>query len=156
MKKLLLISCAVCFLTACGQPAEHLHEPVIDPVVSELLPDVSDQDIAVYFISPQNGDSVRSPVNIIFGLKGMGIAPAGSNIDNTGHHHLIIDTPNLPDLTKPLAASDKLIHFGKGQTQTSLELPEGLHTLQLVLADFSHTPHAEPVVSKLITIHVEN
>jgi hypothetical protein len=108
----------------------------------------------VYIISPKNGATVKSPVRVQFGLKGMGIAPAGVKFDNTGHHHLVIDGDPPADLGAPLPSSDKLVHFGKGQTETSLTLPPGKHTLQLVLADPNHIPHEPPVISKKITVTV--
>jgi Domain of unknown function (DUF4399) len=108
----------------------------------------------VYIISPKDGAKVASPFVVQFGLKGMGIAPAGIKFDNTGHHHLLIDTDAPTDLGAPLPASDKIVHFGKGQTETTLTLPPGKHTLQLLLGDFSHVPHNPAVISKKITITV--
>jgi hypothetical protein len=107
-----------------------------------------------YIISPKNGATVKSPVTVVFGLKGMGIAPAGVKFENTGHHHLLIDTDVPADASAPLPTSDQVKHFGKGQTETSLELAPGKHTLQLVLGDQNHTPHNPPVVSQKITITV--
>jgi len=109
----------------------------------------------VYIVSPKDGAKVKSPVTVVFGLKGMGIAPAGIKFDNTGHHHLLVDNELPADLSQPLAANEKSLHFGKGQTETSLTLPPGKHTLQLVLADSLHTPHDPPVISKKISITVE-
>jgi len=110
----------------------------------------------VYIVSPKNGAKVKSPVTVVFGLKGMGIAPAGIKFDNTGHHHLLIDSELPADLSQPLAANEKSVHFGKGQTETSVTLPPGKHTLQLVLGDMLHIPHDPAVYSKQITITVEN
>ena len=109
---------------------------------------------SVHIISPADGATVSSPVTVQFGLSGMGVAPAGSNIEHTGHHHLIIDAP-LPDLTQPVPSSDNYRHFGKGQTQTTIELAPGQHTLQLLLGDWLHRPHDTPVQSEVITITVE-
>jgi len=110
----------------------------------------------VYFIAPQNGAKVHSPVTIKFGLKGMGIAPAGVKFDNTGHHHLLVDTDiNDVNLDAPMPATDKIVHFGKGQTETTLTLPPGKHTLQLVFADYLHQSFDPPLKSKKITITVE-
>lgn len=109
----------------------------------------------VYIVSPQDGAKVKGPVTIVFGLKGMGIAPAGIKFDNTGHHHLIVDAEPPADLSKPLPADGHNLHFGKGQTETTLTLPPGKHTLQLLLADALHTPHDPAVLSKKITIVVE-
>jgi len=108
----------------------------------------------VYFISPQNGQTVSNPVLIRFGLKGMGVAPAGIDLPNTGHHHLIINRPQ-PKAGEPIPTDDNHRHFGAGQTEASLTLPPGRHTLQLVLGDFAHTPHVPPVVSRTITITVK-
>ena len=108
----------------------------------------------VYFISPKNGDTVGQTFTVQFGLKGMGIAPAGVKFENSGHHHLLIDTDVPADANAPLPTTDQVKHFGKGQTETSLELAPGKHTLQLVLGDQNHTPHNPPVVSKKITITV--
>lgn len=109
---------------------------------------------ALYFIAPQAGASVASPVTVRFGLKGMGVAPAGIALADTGHHHLIIDA-ELPAMDKPIPADAQHVHFGKGQTETSIELAPGTHTLQLLLGDHLHTPHNPPVVSERITITVQ-
>jgi hypothetical protein len=108
-----------------------------------------------YIISPKDGATVKSPVTVEFGLKGMGVAPAGVKFENTGHHHLLIDTDVPKDLNAPLPTSDNVRHFGKGQTEASIELKPGKHTLQLVLGDDKHTPHNPPVMSKKITITVK-
>lgn len=107
----------------------------------------------LYFIAPQDGASVTSPVTVQFGLSGMGVAPAGVNHPGTGHHHLIIDAP-LPPSGQPVPTDEHHRHFGGGQTETVLELPPGEHTLQLILGDFAHIPHTPPVVSERITITV--
>jgi len=109
----------------------------------------------VYIISPKNGASVKSPVTVRFGLKGLGVAPAGVKFDNTGQHHLLIDTDLPADLNAPLpTVPDKILHFGKGQTETELKLAPGKHTLQLVVGDENHVPHSPPLASKKITINV--
>ena len=114
------------------------------------------KDAEVYFIAPANGAKLHGPVTVKFGLKGMGIAPAGVKFDNTGHHHLLVDTP-LKDviLDQPLPASDKIVHFGKGQTETTLTLAPGKHTLELLFADLTHTSFDPALHSKQITITVE-
>lgn len=111
----------------------------------------------VYFINLQDGDTVSNPFKIQFGLSGMGVAPAGvPKLANTGHHHLLINTRlKGKALGRPIPADDKHRHFGKGQTETVLELPAGTHTLQLVLADWKHTPHAKPVMSERVNITVK-
>ena len=110
----------------------------------------------VYFISPKNGETVHGPVVVRFGLKGMGIAPAGIKFDNTGHHHLLVDT-DLSDvkLDAPLPATDKILHFGKGQTETTLTLTPGKHTLELLFADYLHMSFDPPLHSQKITITVK-
>jgi hypothetical protein len=107
-----------------------------------------------YIVSPTNGATVSSPITVVFGLEGFGVAPAGTVKEKTGHHHLIIDAP-LPDLSKPIPADEHHIHFGGGQTQTTVELSPGKHTLQLLLGDHAHMPHAEPVYSNVVTITVK-
>ncbi len=114
----------------------------------------SPQGAELYFITPDDGATVTSPVTVKFGLKNMGVAPAGINVENTGHHHLLIDT-GLPALEQPIPADEKHVHFGKGQTETTLNLAPGTHTLQLLLGDHVHTPHNPPVMSKTITITVK-
>ncbi|MDB6085537.1 MAG: hypothetical protein JWN43_3418 [Gammaproteobacteria bacterium] len=111
---------------------------------------------AVYFISPRDGAKIHGPVEVRFGLKGMGVAPAGIKFDNTGHHHLLVDTdPSELKLDAPLPATDKILHFGKGQTETTLTLPPGKHTLELVFADYQHLSFDPPLQSKKITITVD-
>ena len=108
----------------------------------------------VYILLPKDGKSVKKKFAIKFGLKGMGIAPAGIKFPNTGHHHLIIDGANF-DMDLPLPASDQIKHFGGGQTEAPLELSPGKHTLQLAFGDHLHRTHSPPVLSKVITITVE-
>jgi hypothetical protein len=107
----------------------------------------------VYIISPNDGEEVSNPVTVRFGLSGMGVAPAGTQAPNTGHHHLIIDS-DLPAFDKPVPKDERHIHFGGGQTEVTLELSQGRHTLQLLLGDHLHIPHVPPVVSEKITITV--
>jgi Domain of unknown function (DUF4399) len=107
-----------------------------------------------YIQSPEDGAEVTSPVTIRFGLRGMGIAPAGVTAPNTGHHHLLIDVDTLPPDDQPLPATDQIRHFGGGQTEATIELPPGEHTLQLVLGDALHIPHDPPVRSEKVTITV--
>ena len=108
----------------------------------------------VFFIEPKNGAEVTSPVSVKMGLEGMEIAPAGTEKPNTGHHHILINK-TLEDPTSPIPADDNHKHFGKGQTEASLELKPGKHTLQLVLGDHNHAPHKPLVQSDVITITVK-
>lgn len=110
---------------------------------------------AVYFVTPLNGQTVNSPVTVSFGLEGLGVAPAGVERERTGHHHLLVDVDDLPALDQPVPADEHHIHFGGGQTQTTLELSPGKHTLQLLVGDHLHVPHEPPVMSEKITITVE-
>jgi hypothetical protein len=146
MRKLILAA-----LILAAPLAAHAQTPAASPAARTPSPPGAE----AYIISPKNGARVKSPVLVQFGLKGMGIAPAGVKFDNTGHHHLLVDTDPPADLGAPLPATDKLLHFGKGQTETSLTLPPGKHTLQLILGDQSHIPHDPAVISKKITITVE-
>ncbi len=107
----------------------------------------------LYIISPQDGDTVKSTFTVSFGLQGMGVAPAGVERKHTGHHHLLVDKDTLPAFNQPMGG--EVIHFGNGQTQTTLTLPKGKHTLQLILGDHHHVPHQPAVISKKITITVE-
>ena len=108
----------------------------------------------VYIVSPAHGEVVTSPLKVVFGLSGMGVAPAGVDKAKTGHHHLLIDTA-LPDLTRPIPADDTHRHFGGGQTEVVIELTPGDHSLQLLLADFAHSPHNPPLSSQQISIRVK-
>ncbi len=116
----------------------------------------------LYFVNLEDGATVSSPVTVVFGLNGMGVAPAGTEKDNTGHHHVLLDRPPLgegedgaEELEYGLPSDENHIHFGGGQTEVKLELTPGKHTLQLVLGDLNHVPHDPPVTSDVITINVE-
>jgi len=112
---------------------------------------------APYIISPADGAMIKSPVTVIFGLQGMGVAPAGVDKPKTGHHHLLIDTalPSGDELNDPIPADEQHRHFGGGQTQATIELAPGKHTLQLLMGDMNHVPHNPPLASKVVTITVE-
>ena len=108
----------------------------------------------VYFINIKDGDVLKSPFLIQFGLSGKGVAPAGVDVTNTGHHHLLINVDEV-DYNLPIPSSDQHLHFGLGQTETNLELPSGKHSLQLVLGDKYHIPHKPPLMSEKIQIIVK-
>lgn len=131
-----------------GQPPKHGV-----PEAADMSP--SPPGASVYFIEPQDGATVPQTFTVKFGLKGMTIAPAGTDEPNTGHHHLLVDVDKLPDMTKALPSSEHILHFGKGQTETQLTLPPGKHTLQLVFANYAHVPHSPPVISPKITVTVQ-
>lgn len=107
----------------------------------------------VYFIEPRSGATVGETFTVKFGLRGMGVAPAGVEVANTGHHHLLINNPEV-DMALPLPASDTVVHFGKGQTEAVVTLPPGSHSLQLLLGNHLHVPHTPPVMSQVILINV--
>jgi hypothetical protein len=110
-----------------------------------------------YFVNIRDGDAVTSPFKVVFGLSpNMGVAPAGVDKKNVGHHHLLVDKTLTPEeMTQPIVADGQHIHFGKGQTETTVTLPPGKHTLQLVLANWSHIPFKPPVQSEVITVTVK-
>jgi hypothetical protein len=112
------------------------------------------QEAQAYIISPQNGETVGETFKVKFGLSGMGVAPAGVDVKHTGHHHLLIDKDELPAMDKPMGGD--VIHFGGGQTETTVTLEPGEHTLQLILGDKNHVPHNPAVVSEKITVIVKD
>lgn len=124
------------------------------PLGAEMPRQPAPEGAELYFIAPAAGATVTSPFQVSFGLRGMGVAPAGVNQANTGHHHLLINAPDV-DFGMPLPKSDQVRHFGGGQTEASLTLEPGEYVLQLVLGDYAHIPHDPPVVSDTITITVE-
>lgn len=109
---------------------------------------------SVHFTTPQDGAIVSSPVRVEFAIVGMDLVPAGRDAENSGHHHVLIDT-DLPDMTLPIPADAKHVHFGDGSASAELKLAPGEHTLQLLFADYLHIPHDAPVYSERITITVE-
>lgn len=120
----------------------------------ESLPvSTSPEGASVYIISPANGETVNKIVTVKFGLQGMGVSPAGLDKPKTGHHHLLVDGKKLPAFDKPLGS--EVMHFGGGQTEKTIELSKGKHTLQLILGNYLHIPHNPPVVSEIITIIVK-
>jgi len=145
-----LVPLAIAALVALGLLSAQAEESGADK--PERRP--SAEGTEVYFISPADGDTVSSPVLVRFGLRGMGIAPAGVEWENTGHHHLIINA-DLPALDDYIPADDNHVHFGGGQSEAEIELPPGTHTLQLLFADEFHLPHDPAIYSEPITITVE-
>ncbi len=127
----------------------------VNAALAQLPRSASPAGAAVYFISPKDGETITGDVVVRFGLKGMGVAPAGTDTANTGHHHLLIDLEPLPSMDQPIPADDKHRHFGAGQTETTLKLAPGRHTLQMLLGDKYHQPHQPPVLSERITITVK-
>jgi hypothetical protein len=147
----LLAACTIAGLTCA--PAQTPPAPAATQTAPGQTP--SPSGAKVYFINLKDGQEVTSPFLVQFGLSGMGVAPAGVQKPNTGHHHLLIDTTLSGDeLKQPIAMDDKHRHFGNGQTEAMITLPPGKHTLQLVLGDWSHIPHVPPVMSNVITVTV--
>ena len=163
MRKALLPALAsLSLLTACGSEAPE--EPAVEaepvaetpaaeaPAMPPRTP--SPEGARVFFISPTDGETVSSPVKVVFGIEGMSVAPAGDQTPHSGHHHIIIDA-ELPDLNLPIPASDNYVHFGDASTETELTLEPGEHTLQMLLGDHTHIPHDPPLMSDKITVYVE-
>ena len=118
-----------------------------------VLSSLTFSDAKVYFINIKDGDQVKSPFLLQFGLSGKGVAPAGTNRENTGHHHLLINVDKI-DFKTPIPSSENHIHFGGGQTESIIELTPGTYSLQLVLGDMSHIPHNPAVISSKISVTV--
>lgn len=146
--RLIITGFLLTFLFSLGVVVPHVSA---DELVSHA-PDEAES----YIITPQDGDTVPETFTVKFGLSGMGVAPAGVNKNNTGHHHLLVDLKEYPNFDESLPANDNIRHFGGGQTETQLTLPPGEHTLQLLLGNYVHIPHDNPVISPQITISVES
>ena len=116
---------------------------------------ISSDDAQVFIISPIDNATVTNPITVIFGISNMQLSPAGIKRTFSGHHHLLIDVKNLPDLLQPIPSNKNHMHFGSGQKRTQISLGKGKHTLQLLLGDHLHIPHDNPVISKKINIIVE-
>ena len=130
-----LLLCALC-----GLSLFHLHAEETEP--------------QAYVIYPKNGDVVSSPFKVIFGLKNFGVVPAGIDLEFAGHHHLFVNSPGI-DYSKPIPADKNHLHFGKGQTETILDLEPGEYELQLVLGNYLHIPFNPSIESKIISIRVK-
>jgi len=159
MRTRVFITLACCIaLFGCGQDSA---EPAAEMPTAEPTPTAppaivrkpSPPGAMVYIISPADGDEVQSPVTVVFGLTGLGVAPAGIDLPNTGHHHLLVDT-ELSNMGFPIPADAQNIHFGLGQTEATLELEPGEHVLRLALGDMLHIPHDPPLISEPVTIQV--
>ena len=158
----MLMTLACCLsLFGCGQdgsePATEMPAatpptpaPAAPPAIARKA---SPAGAMAYIISPADGDEVQSPVTVVFGLVGAGVAPAGIDLPNTGHHHLLVDT-ELANMGLPIPADAQHIHFGAGQTETTIDLAPGQHVLRLALGDQLHIPHDPPLISAPVTIQV--
>lgn len=157
----LLVICVV--LAACGSPeqgptatapggaAASAAPPAVAPVLTRKP---APAGAMAYIIEPADGASVTSPVRVVFGLKGFGVAPAGVDRADAGHHHLLVDAGMPADLGLPIANDEQHRHFGGGQTEVELTLAPGRHTLQMLLGDHLHIPHDPPIASAVVTIEV--
>ncbi|MCY4232459.1 MAG: DUF4399 domain-containing protein [Bacteroidetes bacterium] len=157
MKSFWLI--ALIFLVSC-QRASDISTTVEDTPQSDveqtMVRSTAPNNAMAYIIEPEDGAVIPSgTVTVKFGLSGMGVAPAGIDFPNSGHHHLLVNAMDLPAMDMPIPTDSSHLHFGLGQTETSLELSSGSYTLQLVLGDFAHIPHDPPVVSDPVIITVE-
>ena len=166
-QSILVTTLAIAFLIAgCGQKdadeAPAASQPEVDsgmppreePRSAVILRTPSPKGARVFFITPADGDTVKNPITVEFGIEGMEVVKAGDNTPDSGHHHLLVNA-GLPNLDLPIPADENHIHFGDGSTSTELTLEPGDHTLQLLLGDHLHIPHVPPVVSESINIVVE-
>ena len=154
---LILVATLIVILQACGgepQPSKSADAETQPAATPELQRTPSPPGAAVFIISPIDGTTIASPVTVKFGISGMTVVQAGDFANNTGHHHLLIDVDPKDD-SLPVPSDENHIHFGKGQTETTIELEPGEHSLQLVLGDGNHIPHNPPVLSEKITITVK-
>jgi hypothetical protein len=161
-----MVVCTALALAACGKPKPAAEQPAADAAQATPAPAALPASTAaartpsapgatVAILSPADGAVVSSPVKVVFAVQGMSLAPAGDPTPNTGHHHLLVDTPVPADLGQPLPKDDQHIHFGKGQTEGEVTLAPGQHTLILLLGDANHVPHDPPVSSAPVTITVQ-
>jgi hypothetical protein len=161
----LLIGCGL--LVACGQQETAAPVPAAPPApppAAAAPPPPAPAALArkpapagamAYIIEPADGARLTSPVRVVFGLKGIGVAPAGVDRNDAGHHHLLVDAPMPSNLGVPIANDEQHRHFGGGQTEVELTLAPGRHTLQMLLGDHLHIPHDPPVASSVVTIEVQ-
>ncbi len=154
MMKLIWILSLI-FLVSC-QRASEVPTTIDEPPVEQDIHRTSPENALVYIIEPEDGAVIPpGTVTVKFGLSGMGVAPAGVNFPNSGHHHLLVNAMDLPAMDMPIPTDSSHLHFGLGQTETDLELDPGVYTLQLILGDFAHIPHDPPVISEPVMITVE-
>ena len=148
---------SIALVAACSQDAPE--QPAIEaapeaPATAALPRTTSLSGASVFFISPADGETVTSPVKVVFGIEGMTVAAAGDDTPHSGHHHLLIDT-DLPELGLPIPKDDQHVHFGDGSTETEITLEPGEHSLQMLLGDHLHIPHDPPLISSQIIIQVQ-
>ena len=150
----MLVPALLLVTQGCERPASNAGTAEAAPVATTIPRTPSPEGASVMFTTPADGATVGNPLRLVFAIEGMAVAPAGTNTPDTGHHHLLIDTP-LPPLDRPIPKDEHHIHFGDGSTETTLTLEPGQHKLQLLLGDYLHIPHEPPIFSESITITVE-
>lgn len=156
MSRYALVIALLLFSAACGQQeATQTDDAAATADQNADLRSSAPQDARIFFVNLQDGATVSSPFAVEFGLEGMAVVPAGTEQENSGHHHLLIDQQELPQLNMPIPSDSVHVHFGLGQTSTELSLAPGEHTLQIILGNHLHIPHDPPVVSEKITITVQ-
>lgn len=154
----LLLLCGM--LASCGREEPPAAPPAAapppaPPPAAALPRQPAPAGAMAYIIEPADGARVTSPVRVVFGLKGVGVAPAGVERSDAGHHHLLVDTGLPENLALPIPNDERHRHFGGGQTEVELTLTPGRHTLQLLLGDHLHVPHDPPIASNVVTIEVQ-
>lgn len=158
----LILACGL--LVACGEPepaapaAPPPEAPAAAPAAAPpaaLMRKPAPAGAMAYIIEPADGARVTNPVQVVFGLKGFGVAPAGVDRNDAGHHHLLVDAGMPENLALPIPNDEQHRHFGGGQTEVELTLAPGRHTLQMLLGDHLHIPHDPPIASSVVTIEVE-
>ncbi len=154
MRRAIAATLLVLSLAACGDSGTPASKDKSTPAGEASARTPSPPGAKVFIIEPVNGATVKNPVTVKFGVKGMEVVPAGTDKPNSGHHHLLIDT-KLADYSAPIPSDANHIHYGKAQTEAQIELSPGKHTLQDVFADKNHIPHDPPVQSDAITVTVE-
>ena len=161
LKRSALLLCGI--LAACGQqepaapsaPAATPPPAAATPAPAAVARKPAPAGAMAYIIEPADGARVTSPVRVVFGLKGIGVAPAGVDRNDAGHHHLLVDTAMPADLGLPIPNDEQHRHFGGGQTEVELTLAPGRHTLQMLLGDHLHIPFDPPIASAVVTIEVQ-
>ena len=157
MNSRIMLAASAMLLAGCAKsPDAAVTEPAAPAEAAPvMMRSTAPADAQLYIVSPKDGETITGPVKVVFGLSGMGVAPAGVEFENAGHHHLLIDTALPEDLSLPVPSDDQHKHFGKGQTETVVTLAPGTHTLQLVLGNHLHIPYDPLVASQPITITVK-
>jgi hypothetical protein len=166
IRTMAVAAATITLLAACSKAPETT-EPAADASAAATTTDTHENHDAaalprtpapagatVFIVSPKDGETVTTPVHVVFGISGMALGPALEKNDLAGHHHLLINT-DLADASVPIPADDKHVHFGKAQTEGTVALPPGKHTLQLVLGDYLHIPFDPVIASPKITITVQ-